>query len=210
VTFKYVTVTLTPTGPSPTTVTRSASPQVFLDFVNNDSVAHNVVFAGGHCSIDVPPGAAPGSYECHDGGPTRVGTYYYTVDGEFPGTVHVVGLFRSVSVTARPHTIRFGGGVKLLGQLTLDNEGGPFCPSAYRDVILLLARHRPSQPFRRIAMFPISGRPRSKRAVNNRCTYAWQRKVRPVQSTTYIAKTSGGLYAFKPATSRPVTVEVRS
>jgi hypothetical protein len=73
----------------------------------------------------------------------------------------------------------------------------------------VLARHDRSQPFKRIAMFPIGGPPQSKKAVDNRCTYTWQRKVRPGQPTTYIAGTFGRLHVFKRATSRPFTVRVR-
>jgi hypothetical protein len=143
----------------------------------------------------------------------RAGTYYYTTDGKFAGTVHIAGLFRSVTVTARTHTIRLGNRVKLFGRLTLGNQGTPFCApdggEDGRDVMRVLARHDRSQPFKRIAMFPIGGPPQSKKAVDNRCTYTWQRKVRPGQPTTYIAGTFGRLHVFKRATSRPFTVRVR-
>ena len=181
VAFKQVTVTLTPTGPSPRTITRSPSPLVSLSFVNTDSVAHKVVFAGGHCSFDVPPGGEGG---CRASGPTRVGTYHYTVDGTFPGTVHVVGLFRAVTIGARTDTIKLGRRVKLQGRLTFDSEGPGFCGPRSGAVLLLLARHGRGQPFKRIAMFPVAGQPDSKRTVNDRCSYGWQREVRPGLSTT--------------------------
>jgi len=174
--------------------------------VNTDSVAHRVAFAVGNCSLTLAPGTTAW---CHDGGPTRRGTYRYTVDGTFPGTVHVVGIFRSVSLTARTHTIRLGSRVTLRGRVTIGNEGAPFCVPRYGEPMLLLARHEPSQSFRRIAMFAIGGRSESKRPVHNRCTYNWRRKVRPGRSTAYVAKAFGGLFAFEPATSRPVTVQVR-
>lgn len=204
---KNLTIALTANGPSPKAVKRPAFSGVSLSFVNSDSVPHTVVFAGGHCSFTLPPGSGGG---CNEGGPNRPGTYPYSVDGKFPGTIDVVGLFRSLTLTAGAHTIRLGSRVTLLGQLTIANEGAPFCGLRESDPIVVLARHDPSQPLRRIAMFPMAGRSRSKRAVNNHCTYSWQRRFRPGLSTTYIAKTFGGLQVFKPATSRPVTVRVRS
>ncbi len=53
---KNVTVALISGGPSPRTVTISAGPTAQLLFVNTDSVTHSVVFAGGHCSFEIPPG----------------------------------------------------------------------------------------------------------------------------------------------------------
>lgn len=206
--MKDVTVALTSTGPSPKTVTISAGPTAQLLFVNTDSVTHSVVFSGGHCSFEIPPGEpAVGENPCEM---ARVHTYRYTVDGTFPGTIHVVGLFRSLTMTARTHAIRLGGRVTLVGRLTISNEGAPYCLPRESDPQLVLARHDAGQRFSRIAMFPMAGRPHSKRAVDNRCTYSWQRTFRPGRSTTYIAKTFGGLVVFKPAASRPVTVRVRS
>ena len=204
---KNVTVALTSSGPSPRAVTISAGSTTQLLFVNTDSVAHSVVFAGGHCSFEIPPGEPTvGENPCEI---ASVHTYRYTVDGTFPGTVRVVGLPRSVSLTARAHTIKLGSRVKLQGRLAFDNMGAPFCASGNGGrVVLVLARHRPSDPFKRIAMFPARGR-YSKTAVNNRCTYRWQREVRPGISTTYIAKTFGWNFVYKPARTKPFTVLVR-
>ncbi len=204
--LKSLTVALNSNGPSPSTVTRSAFSGVLLTFVNPDSVAHTVVFAAGHCSFTVGPGGSGG---CHDAGPNRPGTYSYTVDDTFPGTVHVVGVFRSVTMTARTHTITLGRRVELHGELTNGNMGGPFCASTRGQVLLVLARQQGTQRFKRIAMFPVAGKPGSKKAVDNRCTYAWHRKVRPGLSTTYIVKTFGGLTFWRQATSRPFTVSVQ-
>ena len=204
---KSLTVTLTANGPSPSTLTRTAFADAWLSFVNSDSVAHTVAFAVGNCSFTLAPGTTAG---CHDGGPNRRGTYHYTVDGAFPGTVHVVGVFRSVSLATRVHRIKLGSQVTLLGRVTIGEEsGGGFCGTGYGDPMLILARQGLNQPFRRIAMFAPGGRPQSKRTVHNRCTFNWQRRFRPGRSTTYIAKTFGGLFAYEPATSLPVTVHVR-
>ena len=143
-------------------------------------------------------------------GPDNVGTHRYTVDGRFPGTVHVVGLFRSVTLTARSHSIALGRRLTLEGRLTIDNQNAPFCFAAYRQVMLVLARHDRSQSFKRIAMFPVRASHRlSRHAVNDRCTYTWQRNFRPRLSTTYISKTFGSTYFWKAATSRPLTISVR-
>jgi plastocyanin len=205
--LKYLTVALTASGPSPSTLTRDAFNGEQLTFVNQDSVAHTVVFAKGHCSFTVVPGGSGG---CHDAGPNRTGTYPYTVDGKSPGTVHVVGLFRSVTVTARTHTIRLGRGIELHGEITIANQGSPFCAPAFGQALLVLARHARTQPVKRIAVFSAAGRrPHSKRAVNDRCSYSWQRLVRPGLSTTYMVKTFGGLSVWRSATSRPFAVLVR-
>jgi hypothetical protein len=136
--------------------------------VNTDSVTHSVVFAGGHCSFEIPPGEPTvGENPCKI---DRVHTYRYTVDGRFPGTIHVVGLFRSVTMTAVTHTIRLGSRIRLHGQVTFDSEGPGFCDPSAGEVLLVLARHARGRPFKRIAMFPIAGRPRSKRTVNARCS----------------------------------------
>jgi hypothetical protein len=200
------TVAITSTGPSPSVIRKGYS--ATLDFVNTDSVSHTVFFVGGHCTLVVPPGPPEivGRYECLS--QARPGTYHYLVDDRFRGTVEVAGLFRSVTVTARVHTIKLGSRVKLQGQLTLANQGAPLC-SAYQLVVLVLARHTRSQPFKRIAMFPVGVPSQTKPAVNDRCTYAWQREVRPGLSTTYVARTFGGLYWWRPARSRPFTVQVR-
>jgi hypothetical protein len=204
---KSLTVTLTASGPSPTTLTRTAFADAWLSFVNSDSAAHTVVFAVGSCSFTLAPGETAG---CHDGGPNRRGTYHYTVDGTFPGTIHVLGVFRSVSLATRTHTIKLGSRVTLLGQVTTGEEGGGlFCATGYGGTMLILARRGLSQPFRRIAMFAPGGRSLSTRPVHNRCNFIWQRKVRPGRTTTYIAKTFGDLCCYTPATSRQVTVHVR-
>lgn len=203
--LKYLTVTLTSSGPSPSAVQRPAFSGVSLTFANSDAVPHTVVFASG-CSFTVSPGGTGG---CPEAGPNRRGTYHYMVDGTFSGTVRVVGLFRAVTVTARTHSIKLGRSIKLHGVVTMANQGAPFCTPSLSRPVVVLARHNRNQPFKRIAMFPGRGRSHSKSAVDNRCTYTWQREVRPELSTTYIAKTFGGLYLYRPATSRPFTVMVR-
>jgi hypothetical protein len=191
-----------------------------LVFINEDSVAHTVVFAEGRCSLNVPPGEPPDNeVHCFDHGhgqwPLYVGTYAYTVDGEFPGTVDVVGFPRSVSLTARTHTVRLGSPVKLHGQLTVKSPSGhgpaPCVLSGLHDrsaTIRVLARHDHSHPFQRIAMFVRRGNP--DRSNRHGCTFDWQLKVRPGLRTTYIADSPFGTKWWKPATSRPFTVRVRN
>jgi hypothetical protein len=74
-----------------------------------------------------------------------VSKHPYTVDGGFPGTVEVVGLARSVSLTARTHTIALGRRLTLHGQETLDSAGDPVCYGG-RGTVFLLARHERSRP----------------------------------------------------------------
>jgi hypothetical protein len=206
-------VALTASGPSPTTVRVYPISDV-VDFFNQDSVAHTVVFAEGHCSLHIPPGGEnPSYYHCADHGhgqwPFYVGSYPYSVDGKIPGTVDVVGFFRSVSLTAQTHTVRLGGRLNLHGQLTLTNpKGGPgLCAVGnHSPVVRVLARHDRSHPFQRIAMFALRLRGRS---TSHGCNYAWQLKVRPGLPTIYIADSKLSANLWKPATSRPFTVRIQ-
>jgi len=187
-----------------------------LIFVNLDSVAHTVVFADGRCSITVQPNdQSTHDGECHDSAgrgwwPVSVGRYAYTVDGKFPGTVDVVPFYRSVSLTARTHTIRLGSELTLHGRLTFkDPSGGPMlCSNGQRHPVRVLARHDRSQTFKRIAMIPVPG---PKVNLFGHCAngYAWQLKVRPGERTTYIAHVTGDLQYWEQAESRPFTVLIR-
>jgi hypothetical protein len=206
-------VALTATGPSPATVTIYPISDIVW-FFNQDSVARTVVFAEGHCSLSIPPGGEyPSYYHCADYGhgqwPFYVGSYPYSVDGKFPGTVDVVGFYRSVSLTAQTHTIRLGRRLRLHGQLTLTNpKGGPgLCGVGnHSPVVRVLARHDRRHPFQRIAMFVLHVGGRS---TSHGCNYAWQLKVRPGLRTIYIADSKLSADLWKPATSRPFRVTIQ-
>lgn len=206
---KVVTVMLTAAGPSPSTARISPYEEVL--FVNGDSVAHNVVVrqnkhARWTCSLS-PAGEPPsGSDQCaYRAG--FVSSHPYTVDGQRAGTVVVVGLARSVTLTARTHTIALGRQLTLHGQETRDNQGDPVCYHAPGGTVFLFARHERSQPFKRIAIFS-SKPPKNRLATNNRCTYDWQRKVRPGTATTYIVRMTETHRIWRVATSRPFAVRI--
>jgi hypothetical protein len=209
----YAYVALSASGPMPSTIgVRALSHGVI--FVNQDSVAHTVVFADGRCSLTVPPGEPPvNESSCtsrrHGVWPIYVGSYVYAVDGTFPGTIRVVPWYRSVSLTARTHTIRLGSQLTLHGQLTYrDPNGGPaLCGDGLRHPLRVLARHDRSRHFKRIAMFPVPGREAN--SGTTRCTFSWQLKVRPGERTTYIANAKGRADYWMQATSKPFTVRVR-
>jgi plastocyanin len=198
-------VNLTSTGPSPSTVTMSALHGV--NFVNGDSVTHTVVFANGLCSLTLAPGQE------FAGCPTRfmafVGTYPYTADGKFPGTVITTPLSRSVSLTARTHSIRSGARLVLHGRVTRSNTGAAPPPP-----VVVLARHRSTQPFEPVATVRTRGAHQS--------TYQWKLSVQPEVPTTYIAKVTAQRLCYYPASrcahpegqawanakSRPFTVRI--
>lgn len=209
---KVVTVTITATGPSPSAVTINPNGEVL--FLNRDSLAHTVVVrqnkhAQWTCSLS-PAGQPSGSDQCaYRGG--FVSRHAYIVDGQFPGKVMVVGLPRSVSLTARTHTIALGNQLTLHGQITFEswpeNQGEPNCTFTFS--LAILTRHDHSQQFTRIAYFPVGLTKGNPPATKNRCTYVWQRNVRPGIATTYIARVRGLARIWRLATSRPFTVLIR-
>jgi plastocyanin len=203
---KEVDVALTANGPSPSAVTKA--PYDELVFVNHDSVAHTVVLVRSPyrtCSLDVAPGEIT---ECHDGGPTSVGRYAYTVDGTLPGTVKVVAYRRSVSLTAQTQNVRLGSQLKLHGQLTYDNGSGG-CGDAFPFVVRVLARHGHSQSFKRITMLPVGGLKDTQRErQDGLCSYSWHLNVRPGTTTSYIAESTLHANFWKQARSRVFTVRV--
>jgi hypothetical protein len=199
-------VTLTGTGPSPSTLTMDALG--YVSFYNPDSVSHTVVFANGLCSLTLTPNTN------YAGCPSRfltfAGSYAYTVDGKFPGSVVTTPRSRSVSLTARTHSIRGGTGLTLRGQVTRFDPGRAPPPP-----VVVLARHTSTQPFEPVATVRLKGGPQS--------TYRWKLKVQPEVSTTYIAKVTGQRLCYFPASqceqiagqvwvnakSHPFTVRVR-
>ena len=206
--MKLVTVAITAAGPSPSTVRIGPLGQVL--FVNRDSVAHTVVVrqnahAQWTCPL-APAGQSSGGDQCTYGGNEYVSRHAYTVDGQFPGKVVVVGLPRSVSLTARTHTVALGSPLTLHGQVTFENWLGNVCD---RFPISILARHDRSQKFTRIAYLPARALQKGKPPTSNRCTYVWQRSFRPGVATTYIAKVRGFARVWRLATSRPYTVTIR-
>ena len=197
-------VDLTATGPSPSTLEMSALHGVL--FRNRDSISHTVVFANGLCWLTVAAGqlARCGRFVAF------VGNYAYTVDGKFPGTVVTMPLGRSVSLTARTHTIRVGTRVTLHGQVTRTQTGAAPPPP-----VVVLARHNSKQPFEPVATARTRG--------SHQTTYRWRLEVKPKAATAYIAEVTAQRLCYYPASrcahpqgqvwvnakTRPFTVRIR-
>jgi plastocyanin len=202
-------VSLTAAGPSPSTLKIAAGNYMLFD--NKDSVTHRVVFANGLCSLTLSTGeqAGPGNElgpdnpDCSDNFTFNVGSYAYSVDGKFPGSVDTVPASRSLTLTARAHRIRRGERLTLHGQVTWDNHCCEFATKAPFPVIVL-ARFAGSHTFKAIATVALGGSPDA--------SDVWHLKVRPGVATTYIAELNGqppGARIWKQATSRPFTVRMR-
>jgi plastocyanin len=200
-------ITLTGTGPSPSTLTMHAWRG--LSFINTDSVTHTVVFANGLCYLTLTPGeqtnGGPGAY-CKSDFTAYAGTYAYTVDGKFPGTVITRPLRRSVTLTAGAHTIRSGRRLTLHGEVTWQHGGLVFRPPF---PVIVLARHNSRQPFKPIAT--LSARFHGGVTPDKN---GFRLIVQPGVTTTYIAEATGQLpqargEVWTPAKSRPFTVRVR-
>lgn len=203
------TVVISATGPSPSTV--SIGPYGEVLFVNRDSVAHTVVVqqnahARWTCSLAAAGEPPPGSDRClyHA---AFVSRHSYTVDGQPRGEIVVLGLPRSVSLTARTHTIRLGRQLSLHGRTSFETWLDSTCGDKF--TLVLLARPAHSPRFKRIAVFPVGANKKTPTAVNNRCSYSWQRTVRPGIETTYIARVLGVARIWRVPTSRPFTVSIR-
>lgn len=187
-------VHLTATGPSPATLTMNAFQHV--RFYNEDSGPHTVVFANGLCSLTLPPdqGLREQGADCVNQFMSFAGSYAYTMDGKFPGTVVTRPWRRSVTLTARSHTIRGGTRLILHGRIVVNNPGiSPPVP------VVVLARHTSKRPFEAIATV----RTNYYAAVtsNNHVTYGWRLNLRPGSRTTYIAEVTTQRSCYSP-TSR--------
>ena len=180
-----------------------------VHFYNQDSGPHTVVFANGLCSLTVTAGEV-GPVGCSSSFMLYAGTYAYTVDGKFPGTVITTPLSRSVSLTARGHTIRAGTGLTVHGHVTRSNTGAAPPPP-----VIVLARHNSGQPFEPVATVRTKG--------DHEAVYGWKLDVHPEVATTYIAEVTAQRLCYYPASrcahpqgqvwanakSRPFTVRGR-
>jgi hypothetical protein len=195
-------IALTDSGPVPNTLTTDALGAVRFD--NTGSVAHTVVFANGLCTLTLAPGPTPTS--CDNPFVAFVGTYAYTVDGKFHGTVVTTALRRSVTLTAGTRTIRRGRGLTLHGQVTWQDGGLVFRPPF---PVVVLARHSSRQPFKPIAT--LSARFHGGATPDKN---GFRLIVKPAVRTTYIAEATGQLpqqqgEIWAPAKSHPFTIRVR-
>jgi plastocyanin len=196
-------VSLTATGPSPNKVTMPTGDNV--SFENTDSVTHTVVFANGRCNLTLPPGTKVS--ECNPNFLAFVGSYTYTVDNKFPGTVVTRPWRRSVTLTARTHTIRGGTRLTLHGRLRWDFQNDAWRPLWGPFHVIVLARHDSRHPFKPIATIP--------KRVPQGIRQGWKLNVQPGVTTTYIAKATGGTpphwqgQFWASTKSRPFTVRIR-
>lgn len=198
---------ITATGPSPSTL--EINPLSRVTFIDTDSAPHSVVFANGLCSFTVDTG---GYYTtCGNQAPwVYVGTYAYTVDGRYPGTVITTPYRRSVTLTARTHALRRHTQLTLHGLVRQEGTG-----SAPPPPVVVLARHGRTQPFEVVATVRTRG--------SHRATYGWKLHVHPTVGTTYVAEVTAQRTCYFPASrcahpqgqvwvdarSRPFTVRVR-
>jgi plastocyanin len=204
-------VYLTGTGPSPTTLTIKASEHVH--FYNGDSVPHTVVFANGLCSLTVPAGATSRvqGAVCSNRFDEYVGTYAYTVDGKFNGTVITTPLTRSVSLAARTHSIRGGTRLTLHGRVNPPGWRHHVSnPAGWRTnvSVIVLARHNSKHPYRPIATV----NPGLMAKVPGNWKQHWTLTVQPGETTTYIAKVTAQApqgQIWTNAKSRPFTVRIQ-
>jgi hypothetical protein len=197
----YCSITLAASGPSPSTLTVPATSQLF--FENTDSVAHTVVFANGLCSFTVAPQQ---DSECATNPTFYVGSYPYTVDGKFAGTVVTRPLRRSVTLTARGHGIRRGTSLTLHGRVSWINYHPWFSQPQFH--VIVLRRQNGSQAFKQITTGRLwSSQPNANRS--GTVSFSWKRKVHPGDTTTYIAKVVGYEGVWSAATSRAFTVRIR-
>jgi len=202
-------VYVTATGPSPSSVVKEAG--LTSSFVNTDSVTHTVVFANGLCSLTLPPGEDAGR-GCEPDFTLYVGTYAYTVDGKFAGTVVTTAISQSVTLTARTHTVRHGTPLTLHGRISWFDNNPDLPQEPFRVIVLARRGGRPG--FAHIAggrVWSSKGRPTD---LLGPVSYRWKLKVNPRVETTYVTKvTEQPPYAegqiWSDAESRPFTVRIR-
>ena len=192
-------ITLTSNGPSPSVLNLTVG-GVYLYWLNQDQVTHTVTFADGLCSFQVAPGERG---LCSTESYAAAGQYPYTVDGA-QGSVIVSLNPRTVTLTARRHTIKQGGHLLLHGILDFPVDSPPIFES--KMPVTLLARHDSHHPFKRVAV----AAKWKKRQGQGSGGFPWKLSVHPKTTTTYIAEATSAPDYWQPATSGPFTVVVRA
>jgi len=213
----WTSVLLTATGPSPSTLTTYATD--VLVFANQDAITHTVTFTNPGCSFAVPPGyeIGPGGQTINEGQqqlppvcPSHpnftfyAGTYAYTVDGKYAGTIVTNPVPRSVTLTARTHEVRRGTQLRLHGVVQFGGNFGPGCCTTAPFPVKVYARYLGSPALKQIATVHTSG--------DDAASY-WHLRVRPGVRTTYIAEVTGQLqqgqiWPRQPSWSHPFTVQI--
>jgi hypothetical protein len=188
-------ISLTASGPSPTVLNTTAGGRSPV-WINQDQVTHTVVFANGLCSFQVSPG---GQSDCSNDFFGLVGQYPYTVDGTAQASVVVSLNPRTVTLTARRHTIEQGRRLLLHGKL--DYALGSPPSFATRMPVILLARPDRHHRFKRVAVS-------AKLKKRGPSGFPWKLYVHPKATTIYIAEATSGSDYWQPAVSRPFKVIV--
>ena len=197
----FVPTYLTANGPSPTVQTVGVGE--YPVWVNQDTVAHTVVFATGRCSLQLPP--ASGLMRCPAA--FLVGDYPYTVDGTIQASLVVTADWRTVTLRARSHRIHRGSVLTLHGKLAV-GTGSPPVFQGPRMPVTVLARPDRYHAFHRIAV--VTAKPH--RSQNpGKAHSVWQLRVRPRKRKIYIVEANSqpadGQY-WQRAWSKPFRVRV--
>jgi hypothetical protein len=142
-----------------------------------------------------------------------VGTYPYTVDGKYAGTITIKPNQRSVTLTAQTHKVRRGRQLRLHGRVQFGGNLGPGCCTTAPFPVKVYARYRGSPSLKQIATVKTS---------SGDARFYWHLRVRPGVPTTYIAQISGQLsqeygipippgqiWTQQPSWSHPFIVQIR-
>jgi len=169
---------------------------------NTDASSHTVVFLNGRCAITIDPGRRA---TCSFPFWGSVGTYRYTVTSggtpdRFEGSVVVIPLRRRVSMVARPARVYRGRPALLVGTVFAERTALTTAPN---QPVTIYRRDR-SGALRRIAQVVAI-----RSAATRGESFVWRLRVRPRQTTTYLARAVSKASVWKRAQSPPVAVRVR-
>jgi plastocyanin len=191
-------ISLTPTGPSPATLTIPAG--LYPVWINQDTVAHTVTFANGKCSVQVAPGEVG---QCINGFSSGVGNYPYTVDGTAQASIVVAADWRSVTLGARSHRITRGSKLMLRGKLAVQTMSPPIFEGP-RQPVIVFARPDRHHPFHRIAVVTARPQPSNQLPAHS----VWHLRVRARHSAIYIVEANSQPGQWQQAWSKPFRVRV--
>jgi hypothetical protein len=189
--LRSVLIVLTPTGPTPVTLTLPIGLSPLWQ--NGDTATHTVAFANGLCSLQLAPG---GYGDCPTGLP--LGHFPYTVDGTIQGSIDVIPEGRSVTLTARSHTVQRGGSLRLHGVLSIPILSPPVQPGP--QPVVVLARPDRYHPFHRVRVVT---------AVTYGWHLQWKLRVRPRTRTIYIVEANSDTQFWARPWSKSFRVAVR-
>lgn len=196
-------IQLTPSGPTPASLTLVLD-DGGLVWQNSDTVTHTVIFADGLCSIQVPPGEEMGCSTAW-----HVGQYSYTVDGTMQASITFVPQSRSVTLTARSHTLKRGAHLRLHGLLDYGTGSSVTTCCYFTGMpVMVLARRDRHHPFQQVAN-AATGR----LGAGGTNSWPWWLDIHPKATTIYIAEVNyqpDSGQEWQNATSKPFKVVVRA